>query len=188
MTSLTDRIKGAKAPTYDVKISLDGALSAARDEAMREHVEAARQVRGIADGADNREAQARMRKAQKNLHEIDQQLKDSVITIRFTGVSYKLWSQFVRENPPRKGQKEIANPETLYAYVARRTGQLVENDGSLVDIDKADWDALEDALTDGEYGEIMKAIGTVNAGVGRAGIGFLSRASGTTRPSAATSE
>ena len=187
MTSLTDRINAAQRPTADVKLSLDGALSSARDAAMLALTDALSAQKRLPEGADARKVNKAVRDAQKALDEITVQLSDSLITLRFTGVPYKQWSEFVRANPPRKGQKEIANPETIYEYAARRTGQLVENDGTLVELTSEDWDALVNALTDGEFGRIVGAVAEVNAGVGRAGIGFLSRASATTRASAVTS-
>ncbi len=188
MGALADKIATASYPTKDVELVLDAQLSNLRNTAMSALVTAQNARKNVAEGGNVKGADKAVRDAQKAVASVEEQMRDAVLRIRFTALPHKAYSERVRANPPRKGKQELFNPETLFLDIARRSGQLVENDGNLVPLDGADWESLEAILTDGEIGVIATAVHSINVGTGRSGVGFLSRASATTTDSAATSE
>jgi len=188
MGALADKLATASYPTKDVELVLDAHLSNLRNVAMSALVTAKTARKNTAEGGDIKGADKAIRAAQKAVDDIETQMRDAVLRIRFTALPHKAYSERVRANPPRKNRSELFNPETLFLDIARRSGQLVENDGELVPMDAGDWDALEAILTDGETGAIVKAVHEINSGAGRSGVGFLSRASVTTVSSSETSE
>jgi hypothetical protein len=177
--SLSDKLQHRTFPTKDVVLCLDAALSAERDAAMAELVKAN-------DPATRRLAGNGGREVQKRIDAIEDRMRESLVTLRITGLPFAEYNKCVHANPPRKGKQETFNPVTFFLYVARKSATYVEGDEALP-ISDEDWAALEGALTDGEHDNLANAVIEVNRTQGLQGVGFLGRASATTTDSSETS-
>lgn len=167
-------------PTRDVKLCLDAGLVAERDAVMAQ----IRQTQG---------PDARVRSGagvlQKRAAELEEQMRESLITIRVTGLPYALYNKIMRNHPPRKGKAEAFNPESFYSDLVYKSSSLVEGETlqPLTEVPRAEWDQLIESLTDGEFDILAGAALEVNRERGRQ-IGFFETDSGTTPTSSETSE
>jgi len=185
MTSLDDLLAVKKFPTQDVTFCMDAGLEAARDAAMKDLNRAV-----SAEKNDPRLTAAPGRAERARVAEIEAEMKDKSVTIRFTGVSFGKYNEFLRRNPARKGKERVEtyNPETFFMYVARETGKFVDSTGGEHDITKDQWDKIEAGLTDGQHDRLAQAIHNVNRVAGTKGVDFLSSNSPVTPDSGETSE
>ena len=154
-------------PTEDVTICLDAALSAERDRLTGER------------GPD----------AAKRIKELEERMRDSLITIRVTGVPYAEYLKIQHTHPARSGRYEPFNKETFYPDFVYKTGYEVEADGSLSKLSENPrkvWDEIASGFTVAELVALMQAVDRVNET--RAETGFLSRGSALTEPSSPTFE
>jgi hypothetical protein len=173
MSVLSEKLANGKPAFKDVTICLDGSLAGEREEA-------AKAVR-VAQATDSeRLASNGAAAAKKALKAVEARVKDAAITIRITAVSFGEYNKFIIQNPPRKGQDESFNPQTLFMFVARRTGKFVDDAGKLHDITDEEWDEIEASLTDGDHDRLAQAVVLVNRQDSMRGIDFLSDSSGTT--------
>lgn len=178
--SLSDKLQHRTFPTKDVTLCLDAALSAERDAAMAELVEARSQDSG-------RLAGNAARPIQKRIDEIESRMRDSLVTLRITGLPFAEYNKCVHANPPRKGRQETFNPTTFFLYVARKSSEYIDEAGAAHPITGEEWDQIEAGLTDGEHDNLANAVIEVNRTQGLQGVGFLGRASATTQGSSETS-
>lgn len=158
-------------PYTDITLCLDAALAAERDSLMREI-------------AKSKVAPS----VKKRLNEIENQMRDSLLTVRVTGVPYPEYMKIQRAHPKRNGIPEVFNPETFYSDFVYKTGYEVdgENLTKLSDQPRKDWDEIVGELTTGEMTVLANAVESNN---GRpVETGFLSQGSASTEPSPQTSE
>lgn len=196
MSGLTNKLAAKKFPHRDVTICLDGELAAEREEAelaLNRAIAAAEQARRDAeDGTgDNRlgvSVSGPVKKARKVLEDVERRMRAVAVTIRITAVSFGEWNKFVIQNPPRKGKQELFDGTKFFMALARQAGKYVDDDGSVHDIDKADWDAIEASLTDADHDRIAQTVFQVNKHDSTRGVDFLSSNSETTPTSSETSE
>lgn len=179
--SLSDKLAHRTFPTKDVTLCLDAALSSERDAAMAELVKARQTDSG-------RLASNTAGRIQKQINEIEARMRDSLVTLRIVGLPFAEYNKCVHANPPRKGKQESFNPTTFFLYVARKSAKYIDENGDPQDISSEDWEALEASLTDGEHDNLANAVIEVNRTQGLQGVGFLGRASATTRDSSEISE
>lgn len=178
--SLSDKLQHRTFPTKDVTLCLDAALSAERDAAMAELVKARE------DDAKRLAGNA-ARPIQKRIDDIEERMRDSLVTLRVTGLPFAEYNKCVHANPPRKGKQEAFNPTTFFLYVARKSAKYIDDSGAH-DISPEEWEQIEAGLTDGEHDTLANAVIEVNRTQGLQGVGFLGRASGTTPDSSETSD
>jgi hypothetical protein len=180
--SLSEKISKRTFPTTEVKFCLDAALSAERDQALRDLADA----RATDSG---RLASNVAGAAQKRVAELEKAMQDSIVTVRVVGLPFAEYNKIMRAHPPRKGKPEGLNPETFFPDVVYKSGWLVE-DGKdpikLADTPRSEWDALVAVLTDAEFDDLAKAVNVVNRTLQE--VGFLGRGSGKTEDSSGTSE
>jgi hypothetical protein len=165
--SLSDKLQHRTFPTKDVTLCLDAALSAERDAAMAELAKQQQDSR-LASGKGA---------IQKRITEIESRMRDSLVTLRITGLPFAEYNKAVHANPPRKGRQETFNPTTFFLYVARKSTQYIDEAGEAHDITGEEWDRIESGLTDGEHDNLATAVIEVNRTQGLQGVGFLGRAS-----------
>ncbi|MFF9565728.1 hypothetical protein ACF1AJ_20435 [Leifsonia sp. NPDC014704] len=191
MSTLSEKLSARKFPQRDVTICLNGELSLRRDEAMAEMVRAL-QAEKEGRATDARLGQSPSAAAQRKVDEIEKEMRDESVTLRFTGVPFGEYNKFIIQNPPRKGnQIDLAsgfNTQAFFMFVARRTGVHVDEQGRENEVTEAEWDAIELALTDGDHDRIAEAIITVNRREGQRGVDFLSPVSERTPDFSETSE
>jgi len=154
-------------PHRDVTICLDGAASADREMLL------SKQRRTPAEA--------------KQLKDIEERMKDSLLTIRVVGVSRAEYAKIQRAHPGATPMQAF-NPDTFFYDFIYKTGFEVAGDevSKLSEWDRADWDAITEDLTEGEWNDLAQAVHDMN--VERVETGFLSRGSATTEPSSQTSE
>lgn len=178
--SLNDKLASKKFPHRDVRICVDGELSAEWSEAMATLVAAERDAERAKEGqGDSRLSGGAVGKARSVLAAVEERMQGALVTIRITAVPFGEYNKFLTQNPPRKGKNESFDPTTFYMFVARRTGQYVGDDGALEAISKEQWDAIEESMTDGDYDRIAQAVVAVNRSDSARGVDFLSSNSGT---------
>jgi hypothetical protein len=178
--SLADKISKRTFPTKDVVLCLDAALGAERDAALAELAEARSRDSG-------RLASNTTAPLVQKVNEIEDRLRDSLITIRVVGLPFAEYNKIMRAHPPRKGKQEAYNVETFFPDVVYKSGSLVEGDEvtKLTDSDRKEWDALVDLLTDKEFDVLVDAVLATNRTLQE--VGFLGRGSATTTDSSETS-
>lgn len=180
MSSLTDRLNNRKFPTKDITLCLDGELSQQRDSALAEFAQAKQRASERLTGGGTAEIQ-------KRIDAIEDQMRDSLVTIRITGLPFAEYNKCIQACPPRRGKQEMFNASTFFLHTARRSSQYLDGDGTPQPITSEEWDQIEAALTDGEHDQIASAVIDVNRTQGLTGVGFLGRASATTPDSSETS-
>lgn len=159
--SFSEKLGKRTFPTRDVTICLDAALGAERDALMS--------VRGP--------------QAKKQLAELEERMRDSLVTIRVTGVPVGLYVKLQGMHPRRDGRAEVFNPETFYPDFVYRTASIVEGDEleKLSELPRAQWDEFAENLTTAELNALAQAVHDTNTE--KVETGFLSRGSATTEPS-----
>ncbi len=165
--SLADKLSKRTFPTQDVTICLDAALGAERDALMTQ--------RGPA--------------AAKRLKALEEKMRDSLVTIRVTGVPYGEYLKVQRQHPGRKGIDFTGfNTETFWGDFIYKTASIVDGDDvqKLTDVPRKQWDELVDGLTAADLDALAIAVDATNSK--RVETGFLSIGSASTEPSSPTSE
>jgi len=186
MSKVSQKLKSAKFPFKDVSISLDRALGAERDELLQARPPLAARAAAVVEekAPDARlggpSVAKELQKLDKKIADVETAMRDSAITLRITGVSFGTYNEYIAANPPREGKQEQFNSSTFYIYVARRTAQSLEDDGTLEPVTDTEWDDIEANLTDGEHDRIAMAVVAVNRTEGLRGVDFLSNISGAT--------
>jgi hypothetical protein len=191
MSALSSKLTESKFSFRDVTICLDGTLSNRRDQAMADLAFLSRETEEGATPDARLSADPRVA-ARALVDSIENEMREHSITIRITAVPFGKYNSFIIQNPPRKGnladQSFGFNSTDFFMFVAKKTGQYLDDEGELHDISDAEWDQIADALTDGDHDRIAGAIIDVNRREGARGVGFLSRDSKPTPDSDATSE
>jgi len=149
----------------DIQICLDAALGAERDSLM---------------------AKARRSPAEaKRIAEIEQEMRESIITIRVVGVPRMEYGKLQKPHIDATGKLDV---ERFFSDFIYKTGFEIE-DGELSplsDWKRREWDELSEGLTDAEYTALANAVIVLNQT--RTDTGFLSLGSDAMEPSSPTSE
>jgi hypothetical protein len=197
VSAFGDKLDKKKPATTDVQLCLDGELSARRDVAVAEVVQAAKKLDqakksppndGRMVGSPVAAAQKAYDTASTALGELEDAMRDATITLRLRAVPFADYNLFQAKNKPRPGKDEGYNPLTFFLYVARRSAVFVDDEGAEHRIEEHEWDKFEKDLSDGEHEKLAQAIVTVNRQVGLQSTAFLSRSSARTTTSSETSE
>jgi len=201
MSSLDAKLEKAQFAYRDLNFCLDGRLNKLRDKALAELSAAT----GRAAATDERkDPDARLSSnpvaaAKKKLDQIEEQMKDLLVTIRFTAVNNGVWQKLIIQNPPRKGnavdQGLGFNTQTFFDRVCRETGKLVEeidldnpDDATLEPISDSQWDKLSESFTAGDWDRVDMTLIELNQRDGQKDVGHFVRASKETRDSEPTSD
>ena len=186
MSNLLNRLEQRVMPHKDVPICLDLNLITERNEALS-RLEAAHR-------ASRREGEERMvgrapavAEARAALDDIDSRIRDASIVIRITGVDRATYNGFFLACPPRKAMHDAFLSSKFFMHVARNTGTYVDESGAEHEITIAEWNVIDEKITDGEHDRLAQAVLAVNREAGAADLGFLGAASETTRDSFGTS-
>lgn len=179
--SLADKISKRTFPTKDVVLCLDAALAAERDALVVELAQARKSSEG-------RLASSPVTALTKKINALEEQMRDSLVTIRVTGMPFAEYNKVMRAHPPRKGKQEAYNVETFFPDIVYKSGALVEGDQvtKLADSPRSEWDALVDVLTDKEFDVLVESVIATNRTLQE--VGFLARGSATTDASSGTSD
>jgi hypothetical protein len=192
MSALSEKLAKKKFAHRDITLCLDGTLSLKRDEAMEELAKLARSTENGKSAPDARLSADPVLTATKLVESIEDEMRANSITLRITAVSFGEYNKFIIQNKPRKDSEADRsfgfNTQEFFLFVARRTGTYIDEAGNENAIDKAEWDAIEESLTDGDHDRIAGAILDINRREGQRGVDFLSRDSATTPDSDETSE
>lgn len=181
MSNLSARIATRKMPHKDVPICLDLDLLAQRETAMRA-------ISTTRKGVDDQRLVSReISPATRALEEIEQQIRDSSITIRIIGVDRTTYNQWLLACPPRKGKQEQFDPK-FFMHAAKHSAVYVDEHGAEHEISDDEWNEIDKMLTDGEHDRISEAVVYVNRAVGAVDVGFFGNGSGMTRDSSETSD
>jgi len=168
--SLSSKLSKRTFPTQDVTICLDAALGTERDALI------AKARRSPADA--------------KALKKLEDEMRDSLVTIRVTGVPYVEFLKIQRSHPGRKGVDFTGfNTETFWGDFIYKTASVVEDDGSLSrlsEMPRKEWDEFSEGLTAADLDALAIAVDATNNK--RVATDFLSRGSASTEPSSPTFE
>lgn len=190
--SLKDRVKSARFAFRDVDICMDGALVVERERALAEVLASGQDVQRLSRDAattagdlapDERmgqkpafvveledaleAAQSLLADARGRVDDIEQQMRDDLITLRFTAVPKARF---------REIQAESETPAEIYSALARESGKHVNGD-TAEDIDGDVWDMLEESMTAGQWQQIVAALDEVNITMADRRLDFLERGS-----------
>lgn len=187
MSAFGKRLQQKKFSHRDVPICLNPDTLKVRDEAEHAVRQALLGQSRVKDDRLGAGEPAEVAAARKRLAEAEEAVRAESVILRFTAVPYAEYNQFMVDNPPREGKNESFNPKTFFMYVARKTGQYVDESGKVHDISAAEWDEFEKSLTDGEHDRIANAVIELNRTEGARRLDFLSSASAATTDSSGTS-
>lgn len=156
-------------PHRDVTICLDAELAAERDELMK-------RVKGRKSPADV-----------KAVRELEDRMRDSLLTIRVTGVPRAEYAKIQRAHPG-KSPLQAFDPDTFFMDFIYKKGFEVDGDTvtPLSSWNRSEWDEIADGLTDAEFTALAEAVHETN--VQRVETGFLFNGSALTEPSSQNSE
>lgn len=180
MSNLLQRLEDRKMPTKDVAICLDLNLLAERDQAMAALAGANRNRANDDRMAGDSPAVTAARAA---VADLDARIREASVIIRITGVDRTTYNRWISQCPPRKGVQESFNSSTFFMHAARHSGQYVDEHGEAHEMTEAEWDAIDERITDGEHDRIAKAVIAVNREAGGSEIPFSVSGSATTRDS-----
>ena len=151
----------------DVTLCTDAALGAERDALI----------------AKNRRSPVEA----KRLADLEKEMRESLITIRVSGVPRMDYSKLQRPFISANGELDFDRFFTDFIF---KTGFEVEADGTVTKLSdgwsRSEWDEFSEGLTDAEYSDLANAVAAMNKT--RMETGFLSRGSTATEPSSPTSE
>lgn len=156
-------------PHRDVTICLDAGLAAERDALLQK-------VKGRKSPADV-----------KAVRDLEDRMRDSLLTIRVTGVPRAEYAKIQRAHPGKTPMQSF-DPDTFFPDFIYKTGFEVDGDevSKLSEWARSEWNEIADGLTDAEFTALATAVHETN--VQRVETGFLSAGSGQTEPSTQTSE
>lgn len=185
MSDLLSRLESRKMPTEDVLICLDHSLLAARTEAL----EAVSRAQKTARAGDRMvTVSPDVEAARAAVDEAEAAIRDASIRLRIRGVDRVTYNSWFLACPPRKGIDQGGyNPTTFFMHAARNSAVYVDETGAEHEIEKAEWDAIDKALTDGEHDRLAAAVLHVNRESGRVDVAPFVSASETIRGSSETS-
>jgi hypothetical protein len=173
--SYADKISKRTFPTRDVVLCLDAALSAERDAAIAEVTRLSQVQEKAREAGSSRMRNPELAAAQKKVAELEERMRDSLVTIRVTGVKYAEYNSIQFAHKPRKGHNEAYNPISFFPDLVYKSSYEIDGETvtKLTDTPRSAWDALVEELTDAEFTELANAVIAVN-GI-KAGTGFLDR-------------
>lgn len=195
-TYLSQKLAKARFAFADEPFCLDGPLNQKRDQALADlanaqsKIERARERSGEGDVRIN---DTSIRDAEKALAQIEEEMRESLIVLRFTAVSDGQWNKWIVQNPIRKGNELDRsmgfNTDTFFRKVAKETCKVYapETDETF-DISTEEWDLIIEAMTSGDWDRVSMTLLRINQREGQNGPDFL--LSGFKRPqdSAPTSD
>ena len=143
-------------------------------EKVRQKEDSERQLTDVADAAHA-------------VQTLEARMRASTLRFRLKGLPRKQWQELGAEHPPREQNAQDAsmgvNASTFFDAVAKISiFAVLDAEGAPVDFDaKAEWDALADDMTDGQWREFGDEILRLNRSV--TDVPFSRAASLLTRPS-----
>lgn len=198
MSSITSKAANAKFAFKDESFCVDGTLNKRREQLMQELVLATRTQES--DKGDKRINASPVKDVQDRIDALEEQMREHLITIRFTAVNNGLWQKWIMQNPPRKGNNFDAsmgyNTTSFFRHAAIQSSMSVEDHGTAEDgsdavlepIPESEWVLLEDIFTAGDWDRIDMTLITLNQKDGSRGVDFLRRGSRETDNSETTSD
>lgn len=149
--SLADVVAHVRPRTKSVRICLRGDLAEEHDRLSAELVEAQRRDKE----SDSLGAGAEAPAIAERLVDLEQQMRDTLVTFTFQAMGKSAWSDLLASHPPTKSQKDDLrldhNPETF--SVAAITASLVEpSDASLEQVEN-----LANILSLGQWSRLWQA-------------------------------
>lgn len=105
------------------------------------------------------------------VREIEEAMEASVVRIKIRALGRKRWQELGAEHPARddneQDQAYNVNVSTFFDAVAKESifAAVEKVSGAVRDFDpKAEWNALADDMTDGQYGEFVRKFLELNRG------------------------
>jgi len=197
MSKLDNVLDKAAFAFKDEPFCLDGTLNMQRDQLLT-NITIASAAQGKPGTGDQRINTNPLGALKKELAELEEQMRDSTIYIRFTAVNNGLWQKWILQHPPRKGNTMDLNlgynAAKFFEFAAHETGRFVEEygvDGAedvVADITPAQWVRIDEALTAGDWDRIDMTLITLNQREGSKGPDFLRNGSRKTESSEPTSD
>lgn len=170
-----DKIGKRTFPTRDVVLCLGAGMSAERELALAEVARLTREQDDAREAGSSRMRNPQLAAARKKVANLEDRMRDSMVTIRVTGLPYAEYNSIQFAHKPRKGHNEAYNPISFFPDVVYKSSFEVDGDEvtKLSDTPRSAWDALVEGMTDAEFTELANAVIAVN-GI-KAGTGFLER-------------
>lgn len=155
----------------------EGAVEFCTDLALREQWEKAveRLNEARKDETDRRLADTSVAEAAAEVQRLEAAMKAATLRFRIKAMPRRRWQELGEEHQPREGNQQDAamgvNVSTFFDAVALESIFAVNESVSdkVVDFDvKAEWMALADEMTDGQYKEFVNEFLALNRGVTKA--------------------
>lgn len=170
-------------PTRTVEFCTNLDLQAAHEDALRVMVDAEREQR-----MDPRESSTAVRDAAEKVTALEEQMRAHTVVFTLQAWPRKRWAEFEETHPPRKDDETDRtlgiDVSALDEAIAGAIVSVKSLDGKDVAFDAADWPALADEMTSGQWQDFALAVLNANRGVKAAPFSVAaSRATRSSEPS-----
>lgn len=199
MSSLSQKLAGAKFAFKDLSFCVDGTLNKQRDELMVQLALAQRTEEQKA--GDKRINLTPVQDIKEQIAAVEDRMREHLITVRLTAVNNGLWQKWILQNPPRKNnaldQSLGYNTDVFFDTALRASGKYVEqlivddegaDSSELSDISPSEWGEILEVITAGDWDRICTTLLTLNQKDGQRGTDFLLNGSRVTPNSEPTSD
>ncbi|HEX9226732.1 MAG TPA: hypothetical protein VF885_08745 [Arthrobacter sp.] len=171
MSKLKNKTDKATFRYRDVTVMLDGEKAAERDALMES-------IANSQSPNDVRLGQDPVAKARKALADLEDEMREAMVTVRLRALPTDKWNALTAQFPPRDGvtidqRKEYNVVEVTKASV-EAAGHLVE-DGKTETVDAGEWPAFWESLSGGDFDRFWIATMALNEQDGWMGVDFLKK-------------
>lgn len=186
LISLDDLLDEAKPHTSTLQICVDGSLSAQRDALAAQLKE---EVRTGKKSADDREgAKPHAQVLLEQLHELEDQIRSRIITIKLTQMPGSQWAALKLQHPVRPHSSQYDKAQGFDTDAVARAALLthavrVSGDDE-VPVSKEQWDRLLEKVSGGDYERLTLGVLGVNQLASQMAVANVSKGSRRTSDSA----
>lgn len=171
MSKLKNKTDKATFRYRDVTVMLDGEKAAERDALMES-------IANSQEPVDARLGQDPAAEARKALAELEDEMRESLVTVRLRALPTEKWNALVAQFPPRDGvaidQRKEYNVYEVTKAAVEAAGHLVE-DGKTESVEAGEWPAFWAHLSGGDFDRFWIATMTLNEQDGWMGVDFLKK-------------
>ncbi|MGY2747206.1 hypothetical protein [Arthrobacter sp. UYCu723] len=171
MSKLKQKTDRATFKYRDVTVMLDGEKAVERD-ALIELTQAAEPP------ADSRLGKDPAAEAKKKLAALEDEMRESLVTIRIRALDTDRWNAICAAQPPREGvaldRPKGYNVVEVTKAAVEAGGHMIE-DGKTEPVDPTEWPAFWESLSGGDFDRFWFAVYGLNEQDGWLGVDFLKK-------------
>lgn len=171
MSKLKQKTDKATFRYRDVTVMLDGEKAAERDQLLEV-------ITNAQEAPDARLGTDPAKEARKQLKALEDEMRESLVTVRVRALPTDKWNAITAKFPPREHQnideRKGYNPVEVTKAAIEAGGHLVD-DGKTESIEADEWPAFWENLSGGDFDRFWIAAYTLNEQDGWLGVDFLKK-------------